>query len=116
MFKGKQAFAHRLAWLYMTGVWPENQIDHINGGRDDNRWVNLREADNGQNMQNISGPHGKTFTGELGVTFRRNRFEARIQQGKKRLHIGTYKTKDEAVAAYLAAKLVLHTHNDRFVK
>lgn len=45
--------AHRLAWLYMTGSHSDAEcIDHINGIRDDNRWVNLREATRLENMWN----------------------------------------------------------------
>lgn len=114
-FNGKLVFAHRLAFLYMTGEWPSDQVDHITGERDNNAWSNLRVVNNSQNMQNISRAHGDTVTGELGVTFRRNRYEARIQVGKCRKHLGTFKSKEDAVRAYLAAKLSTHTHNERFV-
>jgi citrate synthase len=42
---GKRYKAHRLAWLYMTGAWPTNQIDHKFNNRSDNRFSELREAD-----------------------------------------------------------------------
>lgn len=45
-------YASRLAWLYMTGEWPKNQIDHINQVRDDDRWENPREANQSQNSYN----------------------------------------------------------------
>ena len=49
----KQTFAeHRLAWLYMTGNWPENQIDHINKNKADNRFFNLREVSAKENCAN----------------------------------------------------------------
>lgn len=49
---GKRWTAHRLAWFIMTGVIPENQIDHINGIRYDNRWINLRLANQSENNMN----------------------------------------------------------------
>lgn len=57
---GKTCAAHRLIWFYQTGKWPKDQIDHINGIRDDNRFCNLREANNSQNMMNIKKPNSNT--------------------------------------------------------
>lgn len=52
---GKSYKRARLAWMYMTGEWPKQQIDHINGIRDDDRWCNLRLATNSQNKMNSRG-------------------------------------------------------------
>ena len=49
---GRTYPAHRLAWLYVTGMWPTNEVDHINGDRSDNRWANLRAAESSQNSMN----------------------------------------------------------------
>lgn len=51
-FSGKTVYAHRLAFYIVTGRWPDNDIDHINGNRQDNRWQNLREATRSQNLMN----------------------------------------------------------------
>lgn len=55
--------AHRMAFLYMLGHLPKQQVDHINGIKYDNRWENLREASNRQNMQNSKG---KVYS-EIGI-------------------------------------------------
>ena len=41
---GRPYSASRLAWLYMTGKWPNSEISYVNGKPPDTRWANLREA------------------------------------------------------------------------
>lgn len=47
-------YSSRLAWLYMTGEWPKDQIDHVNRLNGDDRWANLREATQSENSYNRS--------------------------------------------------------------
>lgn len=102
--------AHRLAWLLVHGEWPPEYIDHINGIRDDNRICNLRLATNAQNQQNIKGARVDSAVGMLGVKKAHGGagYVARIRANGKRIHLGTFKTPEEAHAAYLNAKKELH--------
>lgn len=99
--------AHRLAFLYMTGEWPEDQVDHINRVRDDNRWCNLRCVSNVENNKNSSMQSNNT-SGHVGVSWdkSRDKWAAEIRckiQGRKRL--GRFATLEEAVAARKAAEV-----------
>jgi hypothetical protein len=95
---GKAYLAHRLAWFYVTGAWPEQTIDHINGQKSDNRFCNLREATFAQNSANM-GPHKDNQSGIKGVTRYRRKWRAFFL----RKQLGVFETKEEAGAAYLRA-------------
>jgi hypothetical protein len=94
---------HRLAWLYMTGEWPEDQVDHRKPGVfDDNRWDNLREATNSRNQANRGlRPHNKT--GVTGVWKQGNRWFAECQIDGVRVLSKSFVTKEEAIEARRAA-------------
>lgn len=100
-------YAARIATLLMTGAWPQDQVDHINGKRADDRWENLRPANNSQNNQN-RGPQGNNKTGLRGVSRWGSRWQARIQVNGEQRRIGAYATIEEAAAAYQATSMVLH--------
>ena len=102
--------AHRLAWLYMTGSWPTDQIDHINCVRHDNRFANLREANGNVNLQNQRKPHSNNALRILGVYYKkaRKKYVASLMIAGKQTTLGYYKTPDEASAAYLLAKRKHH--------
>ena len=106
--KGKSFLAHRLAWFYVTGGWPPLDIDHRNGNTDDNRWDNLREANDSLNMQNQRVAHKNNKAQVLGVSERDNWYRARITLDGKTKNLGNFKTKEGAASAYLTAKRTLH--------
>jgi hypothetical protein len=109
--QGKRYFAHKLAWLLMTGEYPECEIDHINGIKDDNRWGNLRMSSPSLNQQNRRAAQKNNKSGLLGVTSRSDGFAARIAVDKKQINLGHYKSADDAHQAYLEAKRKLHPAN-----
>jgi len=102
--------AHRLAWLYVYGAWPIDQIDHINGIKNDNRIKNLREASNRQNSHNKHCIQKNSTTGFTGVSFVKstNKFRAHISINGKFNSLGVYETAEEAHEVYLKNKRALH--------
>lgn len=106
---GKLYYLHRLIWLYVTGVWPTNRIDHKDLNKANNRWKNLREATHGQNTMNRvvrsnsrSGYKGVTWTSHVRM------YRVRIMSCGKRVEVGYFPTIAEAHAAYCAIAKKLH--------
>lgn len=101
---GTRYQAHRVAWICVTGEWPDDQIDHINGIRSDNRFENLRVVSHAQNQRN-RGIRSDNTSGFTGVT-RHNpsgRFMAKIKFQKKCRYLGLFDTAEMAHAAYARA-------------
>lgn len=103
---GKLHLAHRLAWLYVYGTWPNGNLDHINRTRSDNRIANLREADHQQNGRNMSKRLDNT-SGHPGVAWscRKSKWRARIVHNHLDFHLGYFTTLEDAVAARKAGEL-----------
>lgn len=108
-WQGKLWKAHWLAWLWMTGEWPENQIDHRNGVRDDNRWSNLRPASNSENCQNLGLSSCGVSSLRGAAPTATGRWRAYIRPaGGKYTHIGVFDTAQDAHDAYVKEKRRLH--------
>lgn len=107
---GKRRLCHRLAWLYMTGKEPEHEVDHINGTRSDNRWVNLRDVPKSTNTQNQRAARADSASRLQGVQFckKTGKFRSRITVNKQVVRLGYFSSAAEAHADYLAAKRQHH--------
>ena len=108
--KGKTYRSNRLAWMYMTGQWPSECTDHIDGCRTNNAWWNLREASIAENKRNCRPPRpvnrlpmGVGYSGPTRVSFR-----ARLKIGGRQINLGTYPTAEEAAEVYKLASELVH--------
>ena len=104
-------YAHRLAFLHVTGEWPVELVDHRDGDKHNNAWANLRNGPQALNMQNRKRATKASKTGVLGVMKRRNRFVAQVSSQTGNAFVGSYKTIEEAQEAYLARKRETHEFN-----
>lgn len=104
--------AHRLAWFYAYGTWPEGQLDHINGNKLDNCLANLREVSPRTNTENKRCAPRNSSTRLLGVHKSNNtsdkKWKAAIRVFGKIKHLGYFYTPEEAHEAYLRAKRLWH--------
>ncbi|MDH4566199.1 HNH endonuclease [Pseudomonas sp. BN414] len=94
--------AHRLAWFYVHGRWPDGDIDHVNGITSDNRIANLREATRAENLKNAK-VSARSSTGVKGVSRCSGKFRATIRFDGRRVHLGLFNSIEEAEAAYKEA-------------
>lgn len=100
---GRRYRAHRLAWLYVHGSWPVNNLDHIDGDPANNRISNLRDVPHRWNAQNTKKP--------TGIEFRPNnplKYRVRVWVDDRAKTVGSFATLAEAEIAREAAKQALH--------
>lgn len=110
---GHQEYAHRLAWLYVHGSLPQHAIDHINGNKTDNRIENLRDIPhwgNAQNRRSSRARHIGNRSDLVGAHWseRDQSWTSRIKTHDQQTYLGTFRTAEEAHAAYVTAKRKLH--------
>jgi len=110
----KSYLAHRLAWMYITGSFPPDQIDHINHNRADNRQENLRPATHRENGMNCKlGKNNKT--GLLGVFYDGFSFVVRIMIHGNNRYLGAFDNLLDAAACRKSAdkKYGFHVNHGR---
>lgn len=108
---GRLYRAHRLAWLYVFGKWPLNDIDHIDHNRHRNAISNLRDVTRKTNAQNRHIPQSNGSSGYLGVTKDKKSWHMQIKLPDGTKIRKNYPTKKKAYAAYIAAKRIHHEGN-----
>jgi len=98
---GESYLAHRIAWLIVTGNWPTTGIDHDDRNKTNNRFTNLRQADQSPNMANRPKQRNNK-SGYKGVSFHQDtqRWYACIMVNKRTIGLGRFSTPEEAAAAY----------------
>ncbi len=104
---GSLYLAHRLAWLYHYGTFPENEIDHINRNKSDNRIENLRDVDRITNAINKDLQSNNT-SGVVGVRWhcKSCRWQAYIGVNGKTIQLGKFEEFYEAVNARKNAEVL----------
>jgi hypothetical protein len=107
--EGKIYLAHRLAWFYVTGVWPTKNVDHIDGNPTNNAIENLRLASQSENIRNSRLSKSNT-SGHKGVCWdsKHGRWLAYLKLNYKHVLFKLYDSFDDAVAAVDSARQKYH--------
>ena len=105
---GRRILAHRAAWAFHYGQYPDQEIDHINGIKADNRICNLRLATAAENAAN-KGVSVRNTSGHKGVTMHKDgKWQAQLQHAGKNHYLGLFSDVLQAAAAYSAKARELH--------
>ncbi len=104
---------HRVVWAMTTGAWPEDDIDHINGVRTDNRIENLRAVTRAENLRNAA-IYSTNTSGVVGVSWHKaaGKWSAQITADGKKIHLGLFDDLEEAIAARAAADIEYGYHEN----
>ncbi len=105
-------YAHRVIWVWMTGEWPDSEVDHRDRSRSNNVWLNLRHATPKQQAENRK-VYSTSVSGVPGVRWRHDKGQwwASIRSAGRYFWLGTHDTLIDAVAARLRAERSLYTHS-----
>ena len=98
--------AHRVIWAMYHGEWPTDDIDHINGVKDDNRISNLRSVSHYENCRNQKKSRANT-SGVTGVYWHkaRRKWVSRIMVDGKHKNLGIFRSKSDAIKARKSAEV-----------
>jgi hypothetical protein len=107
-FDHKTYFQHRIAWLYMTGDWPKQVIDHIDGDPSNNRWANLRDVSQSVNRQNLKRAAANNVSGLLGVFPLYGKWYCSIKLMGVNVRTGPFESAQLAHNEYLETKRLWH--------
>ena len=104
--------AHRLAWFYMTGSWPAEEVDHRDCDPYNNRWANLRAASKAQNQYNQRKPKNNT-SGVKGLHWlkKKGKWRAAVAATAENGfngYLGIYADREDAIAAIKAGRRLIH--------
>ena len=101
----KLYYGHRIAWALYYGEAPELYIDHKDGDKSNNRISNLRLATRSENNHNMPRQKNNT-SGQCGVYYNKakKKWEATLGVKGKRINLGAYECKEEAINARLKAE------------
>ena len=101
--QGKRYLAHRLAWYFVHGDWPEGEIDHVDGNRSNNAISNLEDVTGRENVRRGMARYGKKSGLPVGVSIHYNGFRADACINGKPTYLGRFDHPEQAHQAYLEA-------------
>ena len=109
---GVKEYGHRLAFLYVEGEFPPNDVDHIDRDGSNCRWANLRHATTSQNLA-YRVVKKSSRSGVRGIRKRGSVWEVRVNKDGTQVHRSLHQNKEDAAAAYASAA---KTHHGDFAR